>query len=550
MNLRTYQQMKLDLAEVLLSACRVTGDRDEDLIALEREGLSRLAGDHFTVVVVSRDGSGGTACANALIGRGWLPSDSPQLGSVPLRVRHGTRERVRVEYLEDGHFGDARLSDLAALVTEDGNPANVKRLRAVEVRLPGESLRRGLCLVVERAGPRERVVSGGDALVVVTRREEALSDNGLNYFEEVSEGFAGLFVAMNGNATGHGDGAAWRDEVETRLRAMERPPVRMAFPVALRRGLACLEAGDARGFRESGIPQLEGALASFLTQRGAEALLIATRECLQSVLARRPEAERNEYLRRLEAIEEAHRNPDPQEPLSALESTAEDMPPRNAGACAICVEVKEQGFRFLSRYQFELASNRDAREEHARAGGFCPRHTWQYERIASQRGVSSAYPVMLATAARRLRELARQGDGSPASSGPLLSARCPACAVQQETEERAIEAILMRALPSGEGLRGALPWVCLPHMERILLHPKAVSVRRLLLELVAVRLDRVAEAMRCCLLKDEGARRDLVSEEEREAAVRALGLVAGHEGTVCSREEPAVPARAPLEPSL
>jgi len=47
-------------------------------------------------------------------------------------------------------------------------------------------------------------------------------------------------------------------------------------------------------------------------------------------------------------------------------------------------------FRFLSKYQYDLTINPETQHEHARRGGFCSLHTWQYENISSPYGVCTA----------------------------------------------------------------------------------------------------------------------------------------------------------------
>ena len=71
---------------------------------------------------------------NAVLGMDRLPTGIVPLTSVITNVRYGTSERVLLDYYGSGLRSEAKLEDLPQLVTEKGNPGNVKRIRVAEIQ--------------------------------------------------------------------------------------------------------------------------------------------------------------------------------------------------------------------------------------------------------------------------------------------------------------------------------------------------------------------------------------------------------------------------------
>jgi hypothetical protein len=189
-------------------------------------------------------------------------------------------------------------------------------------------------------------------------------------------------------------------------------------------------------------------------------------------------------------------------------------------------------FRFLSTYQYELTINPGTQQEHARRGGFCPLHTWQYEGISSPQGVCEAYPRLTHRIAEELKEFAthivQRGESLDDIRSLLTTTKtCPVCAIRIEAEKRAVEdvaGVTQRATASD----AHVPACCLSHLIMVsqVLGPGEPSQR--LLASHANLLERTAEDLQRYALKHDALRRYLTSEEERRASQLALLLLAGH----------------------
>lgn len=135
--------------------------RDDALGALERIALAldatTLADDvravaeriderRFYVAVLGQFKRGKSTLINALAGQPLLPTGVAPVTSVVTIVKHGPRVAARVRSRAAG-WEPWAPEDLAAIVAEQGNPANTRGIVAVEVEVPSALLAHGLCLV-------------------------------------------------------------------------------------------------------------------------------------------------------------------------------------------------------------------------------------------------------------------------------------------------------------------------------------------------------------------------------------------------------------------
>lgn len=218
MDLKSYEQVKFDLAEVIRSAELIALGQVEDSAkrwqAEEpwRDLVTRLAEDRFTVVVAGCFNRGKSSLMNAVLGMDRLPTGVVPLTSVITSVRYGTSERVLLSYYGSGLRGEAKLAELPELVTEKGNPANVKRIRAAEIQLPAEILRRGFFLVdtpglgsaiFENSQTTEQFIPEIDVLILVTSYESPLTEDEIRFLRRASFSVRAVFGTPIRHAAAH-----------------------------------------------------------------------------------------------------------------------------------------------------------------------------------------------------------------------------------------------------------------------------------------------------------------------------------------------------------
>lgn len=216
----------------------------------------------------------------------------------------------------------------------------------------------------------------------------------------------------------------------------------------------------------------------------------------------------------------------------SLELIDGDRVPRSdiRASCVICVEQETKLFDFMRRRQYELQTRGVRQQTHAKRGGFCGLHTWQYEAIASPQGVCSAYPPVLESLSDRLRSVAKwaSSPGALADALEKLVPRpgtCEACELMAEIE-RATSRKVVTQLSSDEGTQ-KFPSLCVRHLCFVLLANPPMDVALLLVDEQSRVLDRVAEEMQRYSLKHEALRRHLATEQEQRAYEVGLSRLAG-----------------------
>src|SRR6266568_8734401 len=106
-----------------------------------RELFSRLAEDHFNLVVVGRFSRGKTSLMNAVLGSDRLPTGIRPLTSVITTVSYGSSEKAVIHYAGFNIPQEVRLAELPQYITEQGNSGNRRNVRIADVQLPAELLR-------------------------------------------------------------------------------------------------------------------------------------------------------------------------------------------------------------------------------------------------------------------------------------------------------------------------------------------------------------------------------------------------------------------------
>lgn len=544
MDLKSYEQIKFELAELVRSGQLVVSEREKDSKKQYdaerpwRDLLARLADDRFTVVFAGRFNRGKSSLMNALLGMDRLPTGVVPLTSVITYVRYGTGERVLLDYQGSRLRGEAKLQELPDYVTEKGNPANVKRLRSAEIQLPAELLRRGVFLVdtpglgsaiFENTKSTESFIPEIDVLVLVTSYESPFTEDEIRFLRQASSSVRAIFVVLNKQDTVSDE---TRKEVleyvsrtaGTLFNGTESKP----FSISARDGLIAKETKNEELLKTSGMTDFESELVRFLTTHRSEIFLETTCDRVLSQLESLPDTAESAnliaMLRRIRTLIDGSSRTLPEKPsLTAATKLRTQLDARGVTPCEICRCVLHDVLDFLRQYQYDLSTSSETQQKHAETGGFCPQHTWHYEQVASPRGVCTAYPRLLNHSAKCLRAFAESDNGVETTTA--MNPNCPACKVRWNTEARVVQ-VLARKLQSDSGADQTAAF-CLPHLD-MLLAKVGRSVRRTLLLREATIMERIGEDMQRYAIKHDALRRYLASKEENDAPLLGLQLLVGH----------------------
>ncbi|MGB6132778.1 MAG: dynamin family protein [Acidobacteriaceae bacterium] len=107
---------------------------------------SRLEDDSLEVALFGRVSSGKSSMLNALLGVNVLPVGVNPITAVPTKLRYGKELRAAVSF-GDGRSEAIGIEQLASLVTEQGNPGNLRNVVRALVEVPSPRLKPGIMLV-------------------------------------------------------------------------------------------------------------------------------------------------------------------------------------------------------------------------------------------------------------------------------------------------------------------------------------------------------------------------------------------------------------------
>jgi Dynamin family len=131
----------------LLALARLAGEVGAEAVAAEARSLAeRVVEGRFYVACLGQFKRGKSSLLNALVGVPLLPVGVVPVTSVVTVVRFGACNAARVRF-SDGYEQEIGVDDLAAFVSEEGNPSNRKAVAVVELFVPSGLLESGMCLV-------------------------------------------------------------------------------------------------------------------------------------------------------------------------------------------------------------------------------------------------------------------------------------------------------------------------------------------------------------------------------------------------------------------
>lgn len=543
MDLKDYERLKFELAAQLRALETLACTARESILAELRTLFARLAEDRFNLVVVGRFNRGKTSLMNALLGSDRLPTGILPLTSVITTVVYGTTERVMIKFRETRLDSEVSLDALPGYITQEHNPGNVRQVETAEVQLPEEILRRGFHIIdtpglgshiAENTRTTERFLPEADAFVLVTSYESPVSEEELAVLDTASTSFRRVFVVLNKQDTvSVEDRETVQQYVRQRLRDVFDLDCPALFSVSARDGLDAKSTGDSVRLAESGIPALEMALTSFMLEEKRTAFLAGMCERIIDLAVRLPDAAlRGQFMQSMQSVrDEIDRDRGRQ--ASPIRSRAASSPGGvHPDSCEICRHIQTATFDTLASYQHELASNTHTQRQHAQRGGLCRMHTRQYASLAPPHDICVGNAELIERISAELTTLAQTIDRLDERTVlpaflTVVREDCPLCLSAAHAEMQAIS-VLVSALARGdEDFSGRLSYVCMPHLARALPALREEGLAPSLLNQQAAMLDRLAEDMRRYATKYDALRRYLASEEERDAAEMALGVLAG-----------------------
>jgi GTP-binding protein EngB required for normal cell division len=290
-------------------------------LAAEATSLNaRLEEGRFNVACVGQFKRGKSSLINALVGQPIVPTGIVPVTAVPTVIRYGERLAARVRRIADG-WSAIDPGTVVEFVSEGRNPRNARQVEIVEVFVPSDLLRDGLCLVdtpglgsvfAWNATATRAFVPNIDAAVLVLGADPPVSREELELAADVARHTRELIVVLNKadrfNDAERAEAIGFTERVLTERLGVAVQPM---LAVSALRALAAGYHDDAWTALVERLHQLTAAARALLAQvrqRGTERLAGA---CLGEV------AEAREALRR--PVEETERR------LDTLQRTIGDV---------------------------------------------------------------------------------------------------------------------------------------------------------------------------------------------------------------------------------
>ena len=595
-SLRDYTQLKLALADQLRIACDAMSALGLEKSADElQELMIKLAEDRFTLAVLGQFKRGKSSLMNAIIGRQLLPVGVLPLTSVITTLRYGPSERLLIEKKGFSFLKELPITALKDYVTENGNPGNEMGIETACVEIPVPFLRRGLefvdtpgigSAIVENTEQTYNFLPKCDAAIFVTGADTPLTSLELNFLQDVRAYAEKIFFVVNKiDLVTDAEGEEITNFIATNIKKQTGQDEIKLFSVSARIGLEARLSNDDARYEQSGIRELENALATFLStekarvflttiskkalhvigaeaERGAfaEDALHAWEMRIQKkdfvMLKRNPHASAAAIAEAAEKIQvvyessltgtteyiEKVQEAVPVKQMETLVEAKSDLPDSGEiaanlkiSSCPVCRHLTDRLREFFALFQYEIATNENSQKDFAYGRGFCSLHTWQLLSMCSQHGASIGFAKVSERVAFLLRSTKIKGIGDLVQN----SKGCRVCEMLRKEEKRYIS-LLAELLKQSNYKEhyGNSQGVCLRHLAMLIEADPEAELSEYLISHSARRFDEDAEDMRSFALKYDARRRYLQNTEETNAYRRAIiRLVGGRDLCTPWRED-------------
>jgi small GTP-binding protein len=240
----------------------------------------RLDQDRLRILVVGEAKRGKSTLVNALLGDRVLPTGALPVTALTTTLTHGNTAEVEAHYADGRTVRQTDLSVLVDLVTEDGNPGNIRGVNSVTVRLPNALLAAGVELVdtpgigsihEHNTAEAHHALGQMDAAVVVTATDPPITAAEREFLTRVRRLAVHTFLVLN--KTDQVEAADLpavvgftRDVAARALGTAAR-----VFAVSARDAERGRDRHDDALVEQSGLPRFAAALRAYLaTRRGAD----------------------------------------------------------------------------------------------------------------------------------------------------------------------------------------------------------------------------------------------------------------------------------------
>lgn len=203
---------------------------------------------------------------------------------------------------------------------------------------------------------------------------------------------------------------------------------------------------------------------------------------------------------------------------------------RKIRGCPICTKITDFLADFFAHLQYELSNDESTRHIYAEELGLCPFHAWQLASFSSPLGISRSYSTLLDHVASILVTCAETSSNSPEKALNVVkdSATCSACHLVERIEEVYIRHLaLFLKDADGRQTYARSHGVCLRHLKQLVNVVSSPVTVRFLLRDEAKRLRRISADLRNYVSKQDALRRDLLTDDEKDAYRRSLVKILG-----------------------
>lgn len=237
-----------------------------------------LEGERFYLAVLGSFKRGKSSLINALLGSEVLPIGILPLTSIVTKISFGKEARAEV-FLVNGESKNISIHELAAYVTESGNPCNKKGVAEVRVYVNNEFLEQGVVLVdtpgigsvhVHNTSSTYGFLPHVDAGIFVIGADPPVSKEEIDFLAEMLRTFDRVFIVLNKidliSESDLAEAVAYSKSIIASHLKIDEPEI---YPLSARFALEFYRSGEEQWLKKSRLTEFIDSLRKFLSNERA-----------------------------------------------------------------------------------------------------------------------------------------------------------------------------------------------------------------------------------------------------------------------------------------
>ena len=241
----------------------------------------KIKNTEFHVVVIGQFKRGKSTLINCLLGDDILPTGVIPITSIVTKIKYGESAEAMISFLNN-EIVKINIEDVAAYISEQYNPQNVKNVQVIDIFYPSEILKNGLVLIdtpgigsIHKHNTEEayKHIPQADAAIFLISSDAPISELESEFLADIKKHFNKFFFVQNKidylTEDEREESVAFSKNIICKVIGSEIK----IYPISAKQAYEAKKSNDLDSFIKSGMKKFQEDLEQFLIKEKGQYLM-------------------------------------------------------------------------------------------------------------------------------------------------------------------------------------------------------------------------------------------------------------------------------------